>query len=191
MYIRNMLYRARAQRSLIWLTAAFLAQNPTWNNQAAAVALSIYPVLNLAHWDYDLVELVFFSDILPLVPEEVRQAKVLALQALVTAKDFPREIDFGPSVAGRLAQAAILHREFSDLVIKDGKARLPGYWASLDLDEIPTLTHEEYLMGVPVGVRAYHPDFLYSKASILTQRFVPDYNPWPILTLPTERYAVA
>ncbi len=191
MYIRNMLYRARAHRSLTWLTAAFLAQNPTWNNQAAAVALSIYPVLNLAHWDYDLIEPVFFSDILPLIPEGVRQAKMLALQALVTAKDFPREIDFGSSVAGRLAQSAILHRELSSLVLEDGKARLPGYWVSLGLDEIPAFTHEEYLMGVPVGVRAYHPDFLYFKAFILTQRFVPDYNLWPVFTFSTERYAVA
>jgi hypothetical protein len=191
MYIRNLLYRARAHRSVAWLTAAFLAQNPTWNNQAAAVALSIYPVLNLAHWDYDLIEPVFFSDILPLIPEGVRPAKMLALQAFVTAKDFPREIDFGPSLAGRLAQAAILHRELPNVVLKDGKLRLPGYWAFVDLDEVPNLTHEEYLIGVPVEVRAYHPDFLYSKASVLAQRFVPDYNPWPVFTFPTERYATA
>ncbi|API81841.1 hypothetical protein G20c_33 [Thermus phage G20c] len=181
MYIRNLLYRAKAQRSPVWLTAALLAQNPTWNSQAAAIALALMPILELANWDYDLVEDVFFSSILPTVPEELRQVKFTALHALASARDCPRDITFGSTLAGKLAYAAILHRELPDLLIEDGKARLPGYYADLDLEESPLLSLEEYLMGVPPEVRHFHPDFLVSKAEALVQRFMAGFpEPTPI-----------
>lgn len=180
MYIRNLLYRAKAERSPVWLAAALHAQNPTWTSQAPLLALAIHPVLNLLGWDYSNLERDFFMIAAERIPPAYMQVKTTALRAVVGAYANPRPLDFGPEPAALLAQAGLRYSDLAEVRIEDHTLYLKGYWTTLPIaiQEVPQLSMVEYTMAVLPETRHLHPDFLFLKTLAEFQALYLDAHPF-------------
>lgn len=164
MYAKNLLYRAKAERSPIWLAAAFHVQYPTWTSQAPLVALSIHPVLNYLSWDFLHLEKSFFTLAQDLIPEELLSVKLLGLRAVMDVLTRPVEVHFGDTDAALLAHAGFLYEELPFVQLDGTTAIYKGYWATLPRPvSIPDLTFEGYLYGVEPEARHLHPNYLLAK----------------------------